>query len=52
MVLEEGALIALHSVGWVGDRKVDMKEAGRPANAADPRVRRVVSRGRGREELV
>ena len=52
MVLEEGALIALRSVGWVGDRKVDMKETGRPANAADPRVRRVVSRGRAREELV
>lgn len=52
VVLEEGALTALHSVGWVGDRKVDMKETGRPANAADPQVRRVVSRGRGREELV
>ena len=46
MVLKVGALIALRSVGWVGDRKVDMKETGRPANAADPRVRRVVSRGR------
>ena len=46
VVLEEGALTALHSVGWAGERKVDVKETGHPANAADPRVRRVVSRGR------
>lgn len=38
---------------WVGwEIGLDMKETGHPANAADPWIRRVVSRGRGREELV
>lgn len=39
MGFEEGVLTGVLEVGWVGDRKLDIKETDRLANAADPRVR-------------